>query len=91
MCNQLTTRYSCGHSKSKLTHCSHHDPEDTGAFTTPSTCRRMKARTKERAYVCQDCDERLVREAEEGERSLKSAVREHQKKMKKMKKRCSMM
>ncbi|KAL5351684.1 hypothetical protein ACLOAV_003544 [Pseudogymnoascus australis] len=91
MCNQHTTRYACLHSKTTISHCPLHDPQDAGAFTTPSTCGRMKETTRERQCVCIECDARLVREAEERERTLKSDARVHQKKMKTIQNGCWVM
>ncbi|OBT62090.1 hypothetical protein VE03_08997 [Pseudogymnoascus sp. 23342-1-I1] len=83
MCNQLTTRYSCLHTKIIISHCPLYDPEEAGAFITPSACKRMKENTRQRQCVCKACDEKLAREAEGRERTLKVDAREHQKKMKK--------
>ena len=91
MCNQLTTTYSCGHTKTTLLHCPLHDPQDAGAFVTPSTCRRLRETIKKRQCVCKYCDERLVREAEEEERRGKKDARERERKIKNMKKECSVM
>ncbi|KFY86856.1 hypothetical protein V498_07369 [Pseudogymnoascus sp. VKM F-4517 (FW-2822)] len=52
---------------------------------------RMKETTRERQCVCIECDARLVREAEERERTLKSDARAHQKKMKTIQNGCWVM
>ncbi|OBT84435.1 hypothetical protein VE02_07122 [Pseudogymnoascus sp. 03VT05] len=91
MCNQLTTIYSCDHSKTTLKHCPLHDPEDAGAFTTPSTCRRMKESTKKRQCVCKACDARLVCESEEGERRGRREARDRERRLMKTKKECGVM
>jgi hypothetical protein len=92
MCLQLTTIYTCGHSKTKLKHCRHHDPEDAGPFSIHATCPNTTPSTRERLTVCKSCDVRMVREAEEKSRKMRRELRDHERKMKKMqRKECGVM